>query len=603
VKLTDYIADFLNRKGVSHVFGLTGGAAAHLFQAIDDHPSLHPVFCHHEQAASFAAVGYARIRNGIGVCMVTTGPGGVNALTGLSAAWLDSIPCIFISGQVRLSHMGQGSKVRQVGVQHMNTIDIVKTITKYAVTIEDPKSIRYHLEKAAWFAQNGRPGPVWIEIPLDLQWASISPDNLREFEPSSKECNTALPRVQPAVIQQCVDLIREAKRPLILAGYGIRLGNAEDEFIEVVKKTGIPFIASWNASDIVRSEGKLNIGRPGIFGQRGANLAMQNCDLLICIGSHLSISLTGTMFEAFAREAKIVVVNIDRNELDHQTVRVDLPIHSDAKTFLESILTHPQLGNNDLADKWREKCALYKSKYNIIKTRDQDIKGRVDPYFFMSQLSEKLGSDDIIVIDGGGTVNQIGFQTLVTKRGQRLNISAGLCSMGSGLPESVGACFASGGRRVMCLCGDGSAQLNIQELQTIVHHQLPIKFFVLSNDGYVSIRATQKDFFDGKFLGSSSKGGLSMPDFVKIADAYGIKSLKIERQSELEEMVCLALETPGPCLVEIHTDPDATPEPRQGFDRHPDGTGTPRPLEDMFPYLPRSEFKEMMEIEPWGSAK
>ena len=598
MKLSDYIADFLAREGVSHVFGLTGGAVAHLFDSVAAHPKLTAIFAHHEQAAAFAAQADARVRNNLGACFVTTGPGGTNALTGTTAAWLDSVPCFFLSGQVRLAHTGRGHPVRQVGVQHLDILSMVRPITKYAALIEDPRTIKYHLQKAVWLARNGRPGPVWLDLPLDLQWAEIDPDSLPGFSPEELPAKTVLAPA-PDLVEQCAQLLAQARRPVIVAGYGVRLSHAENALRQLVDKLQIPFLTTWNVSDLFSADDPLNTGRPGMFGQRGANLAMQNCDLLIAIGSHLCVSITGTMFDAFARDAKIVMVDIDAVELTHRTVHVDLPIPSDARLFLEALAEKTaHTSSLDIAP-WRERCALYKNRYNALPVEWRQQTGSVHSHVFVDELSRALTPDDVIVVDGGGTINQTVFQAFQPKHGQRLIISSGLCSMGSGLPESVGASFATDRqRRTLCLSGDGSLQLNIQELQTIVHHQLPVKIFVLCNDGYTSIRQTQDGFLGGRHIGSERSGGVSLPDYGAVARAYGLATEIIADHGELREKIARVLATPGPVLCQIMASKDQSPLPRQGFDRRPDGTSAPRPFEDMFPHLDRAEFREIMITKP-----
>jgi acetolactate synthase-1/2/3 large subunit len=598
VKLSDYIADFLAREGVSHIFGLTGGAVAHLFDSVAAHPKLTAIFAHHEQAAAFAAQADARVRNNLGACFVTTGPGGTNALTGTTAAWLDSVPCFFLSGQVRLAHTGRGHPVRQVGVQHLDILSMVRPITKYAALVEDPRTIKYHLQKAVWLARHGRPGPVWLDLPLDLQWAEIDPNTLPGFSPEELT-EKQLPVASAELVAQCARLLAAAKRPLIIAGYGVRLSHAEAELRTLVEKFQIPFLTTWNVSDLFSADEPLNTGRPGMFGQRGANLAMQNCDLLVAIGSHLCVSITGTMFDAFARDAKIVMVDIDPVELAHRTVRVDLPIPSDARVFIESFLQQTAPAAPLSIDPWRERCALYKARYNPLPAEWRQQTGSVHSHVFVEELSRALTADDVIVVDGGGTINQTVFQAFQPKKGQRLIISSGLCSMGSGLPESVGASFATDcQRRTICLSGDGSLQLNIQELQTLVHHQLPVKIFVLCNDGYTSIRQTQDGFLGGRHVGSERSGGVSIPDYSAVARAYGLVTERIADHGELHEKLAAVLATPGPMLCEIMVSKDQLPLPRQGFDRRPDGTSTARPFEDMFPHLDRAEFREMMITKP-----
>lgn len=601
MKLSDYVVDFLANQGITHIFGLTGGAVVHLFDSAAKNPKVKPIFHHHEQAAAFAAGAYARITNHLGAAFVTTGPGGTNAITGLCAAWLDSIPCIFISGQTRLEHTTNGKPIRQLGIQQFDIVRLVTPITKYAAMIDDPGKIRYHLEKAFYIAQADRPGPVWVDIPLDIQWASIEPGRIACFDPFPL-CEEPQGKSVAMQVGQSLELMAEAKRPLILAGYGIKLAHAEGEFRRLVEAIKFPFITSWNASDLLSNGDGLCVGRPGVFGQRGANLAMQNCDLLLSIGSHLSIPLTGTMFNAFAREAKIIMVDVDPIELSHRTVRVDLPLQCDAKAFLQEMLQQVKDFDRPESDKWLNKCRAY-AQYNRIPSKWEEQKEYVNPYVFIDCLSEELNKNDVIVVDGGGTVNQITFQAFKAKEGQRLIISGSLCAMGSGLPESIGACFGSGGRRTICLSGDGGMQLNIQELQTIFHHNLPVKIFVLNNEGYLAIRHTQDGFLDSRYVGSDKSGGLSLPDYVKVAGAYGVKADRIRHHGELQQKIRWALEESGPILCEIMVARNQEVNPRLGFDRRPDGIGVPRPLEDMYPFLDRGEYLENMIVRPWGHSR
>lgn len=600
MKLTDYVAEFLKSRGVGYVFGVTGGAVVHLFDSVMRRGDMQAVFAHHEQAAAFAAQAYARIANGLGAAMVTTGPGGTNALSGVTAAWLDSIPCIYISGQTRLAHTSAGTGVRQIGTQELDIIRIVESVTKYAVMLRDPSMIRYELEKAVHLAMTGRPGPVWLDIPLDFQWAQLDPDSLQSFVPPPDNDGQ---RNSPLLsdVSTCLTLLEKSERPLVLVGNGVRLAHAEQELVQFLDRFNVPFVATWNASDMVPSEDERCVGRPGLFGQRGANLAVQNCDCLISIGSHLSIPVTGTMFSSFAREAKIVIVDVDRAELDHRTVRADVLIQSDAREFLRAMLHGAGGGELHISEAWRQTCSDYRRIHNSVKNR-KSIRGYVDPYRFMDVLSDLL-DNDIIVVDGGGTVNQVAFQALRTKLGQRLMIDAGLCSMGSGLPSSVGACFAAGKRRTLCLSGDGSFQFNVQELQTIVHHQLPVKLFVMNNSGYLSIRNTQDGFLEGRHVGSASDGGLSIPDIGKVAKAYGVPSFQIGSHRKLEDTLRHVLELPGPAVCDVRVSPNQEIAPRQGFDKLPDGTSRPRPLEDMYPYLPREEFARAMRVKPVDASR
>ncbi|MFH1851405.1 MAG: thiamine pyrophosphate-binding protein [Candidatus Neomarinimicrobiota bacterium] len=594
MKLTDFIIDFLTRQGVDTVFGLTGGAVVHFFDSAAKHPGLKPVFCHHEQAAALAAPAYAKIRNSPGACIVTTGPGGTNALTGVIGAWQDSVPCFYISGQTRLAHTSRGKPVRQVGSQELDILALVEPVTNYAALVERADSIRYHLEKAAFLATAGRPGPVWLDIPLDLQWAEVDPETMTGFDPDSEFAVVGEIDLT-GLVNECRDLLAAAKRPLILAGYGIRLASAEKEFSQLVDELQVPFVSSWAACDLLPTDHPGYVGRCGLAGQRGANLAVQNCDLLLAIGSHLSVPLTGTNFDYFAREAKRIVVDIDHNELAHPTVRVDLGIAADAGDFLRKITESDLISG--LSDDWLEQCRVYR-KYNAYPAEWIERSGPVNQYVFLQALDAQLTAADTVVVDGGGTVVYTTFQALKMKAGQRILYSGGIGAMGSGLPESVGATFASTGGRTICMMGDGSFQFNIQELQTIRHHNLLVKIFVFNNDGYLSIRHTQAEFLEGNFAGSATAGGMSLPDYQKVAAAYEIPATRVASQAELQEKIRWTLDQPGPAICEIMIDPRQELIPRQGFVRRPDGTGFARPLEDMYPYLDREEFRGLMIVEP-----
>ncbi len=596
MKLTDYVADFLKKQKIRHVFGLTGGAVVHLFDSVARTAGITPIFNHHEQASALAAQAYARMRDGLGAAFVTTGPGGTNALTGVCAAWLDSIPCLYISGQARIEHSSRGKGVRQVGTQELDIVSLVSPVTKYAVMVDDPSKIRFYLEKAVYLATTGRPGPVWVDIPLNFQWASVDPETLAGFGPP-QERGLGPKGPKKEWIEKCLALISTARRPLILAGHGIRLANAQKEFAGFVEKERWPFVSTWNASDILPTGHELYVGRPGIAGQRGANLAVQTCDLLLSLGSHLSIPLTGTARGSFARDAKKIVVDIDPAELEAHSVSIDLPVVGDVKAFLEKLTPRLDGSGKHSIGTWRKKCIEFKSKYNGIPAEWSLRKKDVNPYVFVDTLSEMLDRRDVVVVDGGGTVVYNAFQAFKTKPGQRLMISAGLCAMGTGLPESVGACFASGKRRTICFCGDGSLQLNIQELQTIVHHKLPVKIFIFNNGGYLSIRHTQRDFLGGRYVGSQAQGGVSLPDAVKIAKAYGLATARVSRSRELVKKVRWVLNRPGPVLCEIRMPQDQDVVPRLGFNRKPDGTYAARPLEDMAPYLGRKEFTEAIKVD------
>ncbi len=603
MKLTDFVAEFLLSQGIQHVFGLTGGAAVHLFDSVDRLPGIKPIFNHHEQAAALAAEAYAKITQGLGAAFFTTGPGVTNAITGVAAAWLDSVPCIYISGQTRLEHTARGKPIRQIGTQHLEIIPLVKPITKYAVMIDDPQMIKYHLQKAAYLAKADRPGPVWIDIPLNFQWAQINPDNLPEFDSSElvKQFSSGI-QIE-CWVKQSYELLRKAKRPIILAGFGIRLAQAEDVFRALIEKFSIPFLSSWGASDFCAADNIHYVGRPGLAGQRGANFAMQNADLILAIGSHLSVQLTGTRYDTFARDAKRIVVDIDKAELDNPTVRVDLAVSCDAGIFLKKLLKYTvEYASIDIS-LWKEKCKKYKI-YNGLPSECKNQKKFVNPYYFLDLLSNSLNTEDNVVVDGGGTVVYISFQAFKIKLGQRLILSTGICAMGTGLPESIGVYFGSGKKRTICLCGDGSMQLNIQELQTIVHHHAPIKIFVFNNGGYLAIRHTQDGFLNSRYAGANETGGLSLPDFLKVAGAYGIDTFRVQNHDKLMEVLPNVLAANGPVLCEIMISGKQEVIPCLGFKENADGTtSSARPLEDLYPYLTREEFIENMVVEPLSESK
>ena len=597
MKLTDYVIDCLAKEGIRHVFGLTGGAAVHFLDSSAQHPDITPVFGHHEQTASFAAEAYARITNNLGVCFVTTGPGGTNAITGLCAAWLDSVPCLFISGQQRLEHTNHGKPFRQLGSQQIDIVSVVKPLTKYAVMLQDFKTIKYELQKAIYISRHGRPGPIWLDIPLNFQWQDIDPDQLPPFIPSEKENTPLSNNAKANWSEELRDLIASSKRPIVIVGYGVHLAHAEAEFKKFIDTYQIPFVTTWNTCDILPENHQCYVGCCGIAAQRSGNLAVQNCDLLLSIGSHLSMCLTGTNFKAFAREAKKVVVDIDPVQLENPTVHVDLSIQSDVKIFLQKMNEANPINRNSDLQSWLNKCHHYKS-YNRPPEAWWRQKDFVNPYVFLDTLSDELSSDDTIVVDGGGTALYMSFQGIRTKEGQRMIVSSGIGSMGSGLPESIGACFAANKKRTICTVGDGSLQFNIQELQTLVHHNLPVKILCFNNDGYLSIRITQDGFLGGRYVGTDKSGGVSFPDYQKIAKAYGVKSIRITNHQDLKEKIRWVLDDPGPVLCEIMVSRHQELIPRMGFKKFPDGTAAGMPLEDMEPFLSREEFLKNMVIKP-----
>lgn len=590
VKLSDYIADFLFKQGVKSVFGVTGGAVVHLFDSVARHRGMQAVFTHHEQAAAFAAQAYAKAREGLGVAIVTTGPGGTNAITGLAAAWLDSVPCIYISGQTRKAHTTDGLPIRQLGTQQLDIVRLVASLTKHVVMLDRPEMIRYELEKAVHLATTGRPGPVWLDIPLDFQWAVVAPEKLRSYRaPRIPKSDAAAKRAATRVFEA----LAGARKPLLLAGGGIRSAGGVSEFAKLVNSTKIPFLTTWNATDYLPTALTNCLGRPGMFGQRGANMVPSVCDLLVSIGTHLPIPITGTRADFFALQARKMVVDIDPDELEHIYIPHQERFCCDAGGFLHELNRLLAKSGWQAPTGWQKHCIEFK-RLNEPESSSPDPKRFVDPYKLVGEISGLLRSGDSIVIDGGGTVNQITFQSLKCGKGQRVIISGALCSMGSGLPEAIGVATARPRGRIVLLCGDGSFQFNIQELQTLCDHGWPIKIFVLNNSGYLSIRNTQGGFLDGRNIGSSFEGGLRLPDFCKVARAYGIPVSRLSRERHLRTDIVRILDSSGPSFCEVMVSPKMEIVPRPGFDLLPQGGFKPRPFDDMFPYMPTEERSRLL---------
>ena len=597
VKISDVVIRALVDRGIDTVFGVTGGAVVHLFDSIEKIDGIKSVFFNHEQAASFAVESYAKAKKSLGAGIFTTGPGGTNALTGLAAAWLDSVPCLFLSGQARSNQTVRGRQLRQVGTQELDVVSMVKSVTKYAVTVYEASEVKYHIQKALYLSMQGRPGPVWVDIPVDVQWTYLDSDKLIEFLPE-----TELPPLGARAgastehIARVGELLKASKRPVILAGFGVRLSGSEDDLRKFVEKYHLPFVTSWNMVDWLPSDHPLNLGRPGLSGQRGANLALQNSDLIISIGSHLNSTISGTRPELFARDARIVMVDIDANELEHCPISLEVAINADASEFLGKFELY--LGGLDIkqpSSDWIEYCQKYRA-LNHIGLDYKDNCDRVNSYFFKSTLSSRSRPDDLFVVDGGGTVVYSALQSIEINARQRLFLSAGLCSMGSGIPEAIGVHYALPDRRIFCMVGDGSFPFNMQDLQLIRNLGLPIKIVVFNNEGYVSIRTTQKDFLEGKEVGSSPGSGLHLPSAKKIAAAFDLPYFLIEDQNDLGSRIDAIFNQPGPCICEVLISAKQEIVPRQGFAKRNDGAFEPRPLEDMYPFLDREQLRSLMIV-------
>ncbi len=594
MKLSDYIVGQLADWGVRHIFLVTGGGAMHLNDSIGKEPRIQYVCNHHEQASAMAAEAYARVSDRPGVLNVTTGPGGINALNGVFGAWTDSVPMLVMSGQVKRETCmrSQGiTGLRQLGDQEADIIAMVAGITKYAVLIDDPLTARYHLEHAWHLAQSGRPGPCWLDIPVDVQAASIEPATLRGYDPAAADHAQDSIAGDPSKLefqcQEVLERIRKAKRPVILAGTGVRSAHAIAEFDELIHRLGIPVATAWT-HDLIASDDALFCGRQGTIGDRAGNFTVQNADLLLTLGSRLNIRQTSYNWQSFARGAYKIQVDVDSAEFRKPTVQPDMPIQCDLKRFLTVLnQCNKKSGPPAAHAAWLAWCRERVQRYPVVQTKQRQPGPPLNPYYFLEQLSAKLGDDDVIIC-GNATSCIVPFQTMRLRKRQRLISNSGSASMGYDLPAAIGAAFARPGKRVICIAGDGSIQMNVQELQTVVHHKLPLKIFVLNNSGYLSMRMTQSGFFGGRLTGESAASGASLPDMVKVACAYGIPSIRIDRHSQLEH-VDRALAADGPALIDVVLDQNQEFEPRSKARQLPDGRIVSPNLEDMYPFLDESE--------------
>jgi len=599
IKVSDYVARRLADVGVGHVFMVTGGGAMHLNDSFGQEKRIRYVCCHHEQACAIAAEGYARALGRIAVVNITSGPGGTNAITGVLGQWLDSIPVLYISGQVRyeMTVASTGLPLRQLGDQEADITALVRPITKYAAMVTDPKVIRYHLDRAINLARTGRPGPVWLDIPLDIQAAMVDEGSLAAYDPDGDNVRTdkaALHRQVEIVVER----IRAAERPVILAGAGIRLAGAVDLFRRVTESLGVPVLTAWDAIDVLPSDHQFFAGRPGTVGQRGANFVLQNADMLLCIGCRMNARQIGYNQASVARAAFKVSVDVDAAELAKWTFKPDLPICADAHSFLELLDRAALAARPERKRSWLDWCAERTRRYPSVTRVMLEDHGIVNPYAFCDALSDALAGDDVVV-SANGAACVVPIQSMHVKLGQRHIVNSGCAAMGYGLPAAVGACFANEGQRVICLEGDGSIQLNMQELSTVVYHRLPIKIFIFSNGGYLSIRTTQQTFFEGRLVGESPNSGVGLPDMTKIAEAYGIRSVVIRNHQEMPDRIRAALEHPGPVLCDVRMTPNQEFVPRVTSRRLANGRMASSPLEDMYPFLDRAEFLSNMIVPPW----
>lgn len=602
IRLADYVANFLVEQGVTDVFSVVGGGAMHLNDALGHNTGLHVTYNHHEQACAIAAEAYARLDNKIAAVCVTTGPGGTNALTGVLGGWLDSIPMFIISGQVRYDTTSRyaeritGAKVRALGDQEYDIVKSVNNMTKYSTMIENPEDIRYALEKAWHLATTGRPGPVWIDIPLNFQGASIDTEKLRGYDPAEDDKNLP-PEVEKDVIKEVIEKLQKAKRPVLHAGYGIRLSGAYDIFRRVINKLNIPIVTYWNAVDLIETDNDLYCGRAGNMGDRPGNWAIQNADLILAIGTRISIRQVGYDWKTWAREAEVIMVDIDEAELKKHTIHVEMPIWADAKDFLsklDDMLDGKTLQKNE----WLDICKKWKYDYPVVQDKQrEDTEDGANVYAFIDYLSSCLPDNSLTAVSNGACC-VVGNQAYVIKKGSRMANNSAVASMGYGLPAAIGTCIGGGRRETICLEGDGSIMMNLQELQTIITNRLPIKIFLINNNGYHSIRLTQTNLFnDHSKIGIGPESGdLSFPQFSKIAEAFGFDYYAAHNNQEMRDVVDKVKNLEGPLFVEIFTDTEQVWEPKSSTKRLDDGSLVSSPLEDLAPFLPREELEKIMIV-------
>lgn len=638
-KLSDYVADFLVNNGIDTVFGVTGGGAMHLNDSLGHKEGLHFIFNHNEQGSSVAAEGYTRLTGRLAAVNVTSGPGGTNAITGVLGGWLDSIPMFVISGQVKRETTTWATDIplRQLGDQEYQIVESVRNMTKYAVMVTDETEIAYHLEKALFLATKGRGGPVWIDIPLDIQAARIETDELKHFNGTQEERELLTAQVPSPVNEATADDILQkiaaAKRPLIFAGTGIRLGDSEEDFLDLVEKLGIPVVTAWNAHDTLPDTSPYFVGRPGTVGTRGGNFATENADLILVLGSRLNIRLISYNYKDWAKNAYKIVVDIDKNELNKPTISPDMKVHADVKDLMQALIREINAGKytkgNEEHKKWLEFSRSINEKYPAVLPEYSDTDKPLNPYVFVKSLFETMSEDDVC-ITGNGSACVIGFQAAVIKSKTRLFTNSGCASMGYGLPAALGAAVAltsadnrgkvfgkmyqvveqnfeqdKKDHRVICLDGDGSLMMNLQELQTIRENNLNLKLFVLNNNGYHSIRQTQNNLFHDGLVGVCKGNGVSFPPFEKLADTFGFKYFKIDSLKsntldedgkvssnlELTTMLNAALIAEGPVLCEVVVSDEQIFSPKLSSKVLPDGKIVSPPIDDMFPFLDRDEYE------------
>ena len=591
IKVSDYIAQFLYKNSITDCFTVVGGGAMHLNDSFGHHKGIRCTYNHHEQASAIAAEAYSRINNRLAVCCVTTGPGGTNAITGVVGAWLDSIPMLVISGQVRYDTTARstGLPIRAMGDQEFDICKAVSCMTKYCVMVTEPNEIKYHLQKALYLAKEGRPGPSWLDIPLNVQGAYIDTEELTEFTPPLKSFAAS-----NDAISAIIEKLKTAKRPVIIAGSAIRTSGAYGDFRALAERLGVPVTTCWNSIDLIENDHPLYVGRGGIMGDRAGNFAVQNADFVLSLGSRLSIRQVGYNYKTWAREAYVAAVDIDGAELKKPTLHIDLPIRADVKSVIQMLLSRV---NAPLADytEWVNTCSDWKKNYPVAQKKHYDDTDKANVYAFVDTLSRSL-PDDALTVVGNGSACVVGSHAYYIKKDSRFIINSAIASMGYDLPAAIGAARASDGD-VICISGDGSLQMNLQELQTIKTNKLPVKIFVINNSGYHSIRQTQTNLFGGNFAGIGPESGdLEFPPLDKLADAYSIKYMECDSNGDLQSFVDNALSSDRAVLAEVFVGTKQSFEPKSSAKKLSDGTLVSPPLEDMSPFLSDEEMDKIMII-------
>lgn len=591
IKVSDYIIKRLAKEGFEHVFMISGGGAMHLNDSVGKCKNIKYICNHHEQASAIAAEGYSRASGKPAAVIVTTGPGGLNTLTGLMGQWTDSVPVIYISGQVKRQtcvKFNPDIELRQLGDQEVDITTVIKPLTKYAVTVEKPEDIKYIMDKALFLMTDKRHGPVWVDVPIDIQGAFVDEDTLKGFKPNKE--NNKKDFLKEKVLET-YKLLNEAKRPVIVAGHSIRLAKAQDLFLELAEKFQIPVLTTFNGFDLIDDNNPLFIGRIGTIGDRAGNFALQNADVVLFLGTRNNIRQVSYNSEFFVRNGKKIIVDIEEAELKKPTVKPDIAVNFDVKDFLNELKTTAKKDTLPCFNSWLNWCLERKKRYPVVLPEYRKEEGLINPYYFIEVLTSCMKEKDIAVA-GNGTACVCLFQAGKVKKEQRIFWNSGCASMGYDLPAAIGASFANKEKDIICIAGDGSLMMNLQELQTVCHYNLPIKLFVLNNEGYISIRQTQDAFFEGRYVASDKDSGVSIPDFVKVARSFGLSSVRIDSSKNLKENIEKVLTTKGPLVCEVMLETDYIFSPKLSSEKLPDGRIISKPLEDMYPFLDREEFKE-----------